>query len=314
MIDWIYARNPFLLASENSFVNALALSLHHDVALNALKADAFVLKLYNAYHPLHVALDDHYVDWTTQMAAQQGDTINLQQMLHALSNQKIKQWDVQIQNVYRQDSVEYMKLLPYRRTPFHKGAQRDRLSSVRVLSLAIGTDVALAKVKADVDSFSAKLDAAFETQKKSIAETKLFAEKLNDSRIVVCKAQFANLGAIMQHYVNTPEQIPAFFNQAVLRRTAQTSFTRHVKVGQVCTVVKHTFAATDEVFLHNKGVAALHFYLAQSKNKHPEAHIFILEPGEKTVLASALGDINNKYVTVLNPDKNNVGWFELSWD
>src|SRR5258706_6471620 len=95
---WIFLINPILVATEHSFRMAVRISTYHDSALQAASADPFFLALYNTYHPLHINLVKAYDKWHTQMGLQEGDTLNVNQQLRLLSNSKIKQWDIAIQN------------------------------------------------------------------------------------------------------------------------------------------------------------------------------------------------------------------------
>ena len=51
--DWQYQINPFLVASNNSYIKAVRLSVFHDTALANVSTDAFFGPLYTAYHTQH---------------------------------------------------------------------------------------------------------------------------------------------------------------------------------------------------------------------------------------------------------------------
>ena len=311
MRNWIFLTNPILTASDSSMLIALKLSTYHDAALLAAKADAFYLALYNSYHPFHVALKTAYDASVTQDGLQVGESLNLNQLLKLLTHTKIQQWDIKIQNVYLQSTPQYKKLLPNRRSPFQSGAQLDRIHSVQSLSKAIGTDIALTTVKADIDSFYAQLDAAYNTQKVSLSTTKMQSKAFETARIAMCNAQFANYGALIQKFAATPETIAQFFDLKILRNSQQVIFTGHVKPNEVFTVVKHTFTETDEVFIDNTGTTALQFYLAEGKDQRPTATALLIAPGKHTVSVKDLGANGNTFVSVFNPEPNLAGEFEI---
>ena len=309
MRTWMFSQNLFLNATDNSFVNAMKISTYHDNALDAVKDDPFFLGLYNTYHPLHVNYKTTYDTWLAREGTQEAGTLNLTQLLGLLSSTKILQWDSNILLKYNRSTPKYRGLLPNRRKPFQTGTQTDRVHAVKVLSDAIGTDEALADVKADIDSFYAQLEAAFNNQKANKSTGKSMSAELEDARVAMCTGMYANLGAIMQHFASDPGKIEVYFDLAAIRSHQQVLFTGHLKAGEVHTVVKHTFGANDEVTLTNNGNTQLKFYLAPAKEAQPGETFITLGHGEETVLASALGKLTDTYLIVLNTDANYMGEF-----
>jgi hypothetical protein len=310
MSEWIYFRNPLIAITDGSYSNAMAISTFHDNALYAGSSNAFIQGLYGTYHPLHVTLVTAYDNWTTQGGIQQGESLNLTQLLQLLSS-KIQQWDIKIQNVYGLNTPQYKKILPNRRKPFQGGSQQERMQSVQSLSKAIGTDAALEAVKTDVDAFYTQLNTAYTTQKVSISTTKSTSAELEAACIAMCTAQYANMGALIQEYAATPDKISVYFDMKTLRRSPQTFFTGHIKPNAIVNVAKHTFASDDEIYINNTGAIALQFYLASAKNQKPTASALTLEHGEHNLEAKALGDIANAFVMVYNPDANVEGGYEF---
>lgn len=300
MRTWIYIQNPFLNATNGSFLNAMSISTYHDSALAAANGDVSISALYTLFHPLHVAYKTAYEQWLTQGGTQQSETLNLNQLLILLKS-KIKQWDIKIQNVYPQDTAAYKALLPNRRTPFLMGGQTERISLVKSLSDAIGSDSELVTVKADVDNFCEQLEDALTTQKGSISSTKSLSAGVEAARVAMCTGMYSNLGALIQKNASTPERIERYFDMKSVRNAQQVLFTGHVKAGGIHTIVKHTFDEEDELLLTNNGSTPLTFYLATGKNAQPGETVFILNPGEQHVNATALGKLTDTYLTVQNP-------------
>ncbi|HEX3008119.1 MAG TPA: hypothetical protein VHO90_10935, partial [Bacteroidales bacterium] len=164
MRPWLYAQNPFLNATEGNFHLARQISIYHINALNAAKTDAEILTLYNGYLPVHEDIMTRYSGWKNQLGVQQGDTDSLAKLLATLRGEKIRDWDIKIQNVYNQDTSEYMRILPDRRKPFQQGEQEDRIGAVRELLLAIGSDEALATVKTNIQAYYTSLNDTYTLQ------------------------------------------------------------------------------------------------------------------------------------------------------
>jgi len=304
MRTWSYLNNPILIASENNFHNALGLSTHHDTALNANKADPFILSLYKVYHPLHLSLNTAYDAWQSQGGSQKGESLNLAQLLSLLSHSKIQSWDIKIQNVYGPNTPQYTKLLPNHRVPFQRHSQKDQIHAVSTLAKSIGADASLAAVKAEIDAFATLLNTAFDSQKTGKKSTRTQSEALQAACVAMSVAQYANLGALIQKYAATPEKAEGFFDLSILRSSSQVYFKNTLKPEAVYTFMKHTFAATDTLYLKNNGSSNVLVYLATSKDQRPGTKSYVLTPGEHTVLASVLGLLTDTFVTVYNPDKN----------
>ncbi|HEY4786910.1 MAG TPA: hypothetical protein VIH57_12720, partial [Bacteroidales bacterium] len=177
------------------------------------------------------------------------------------------------------------------------------------LSDAIGTNQLLATVKADVDNVYALLYAADNIQEGNQSASKGTSTALETARIAMCAGQYANLGGLIQKYSTTPDLIAQYFDLQTIRRSQQALFTGKVKAGEIRTIVKHTFAESDEVWLSNTGTTQLKFYLANAKGVQPGDKSITLDKGEQTVLASQLGKLTDTYLTVLNMDAVHEGAF-----
>ena len=311
MRTWMFLTNPFLNATDGSYLNGMHISGYHDKALEKKKSDPFFLDMYNLYHPLHIAYATAYGTGVTEGGLQQGDTLSAQQLMSLLSNTKIRNWDVAIQNHYEINTPEYKRLLPHHRKPFQHGSRTERLQTVKSLRDAIGTDELLAAVKTDVDSFYTQFHAANNVQEGNQSASKGTSAALETARIAMCAGQYANLGGLMQKYSTTPDMIAPYFDLETIRRSQQVLFTGKIKAGEIRTIVKHTFGEDDEIWLSNTGNTQLKFYLANAKGVQPGDKSITLDKGEQSVLASALGKLTDTYLTVFNTNTVHEGAFSI---
>lgn len=310
--SWSYLVNPFLVATDNSFRMAVRISTYHDSALNAASADPFIAGLYATFHPLHKDLANAYTAYQAQTGTQEGDSLNLRQLFRLEAYSKINAWEAAIQVVYAKDTPKFKSLLPNGHAPFQTGTQTQRISAVQSLSNAIGADPLLAAVKADVDAFYLLLDNANTTQKGSKSTTGTLSDEVENARYKMCIAQYANLGALIQQYADATSPIEQYFDEQAIRNAQQVLFEGNVKQNDVHTIVKHTFAAYDQLKLENPGVTGLKFYLAAVKGAHAGAVAVTLAAGtQQTVAASALGDVANPYLMASNADLINKGKFTV---
>ena len=127
---WGFIQNPFLIATEGSYRLAVRISLYHFAAISKMAGDPFFDALIASFSPLNTALQDAYNTWKAKGGTQQGQTLQLKQLLSLLSSTKIKGWDIAIQNVFSDTTAEYKALLPNHRGPFQLGSQDDRIAAV----------------------------------------------------------------------------------------------------------------------------------------------------------------------------------------
>lgn len=307
--DWQYASNTFLSVTTNSYRLAVRISTFHLGALiNAANGgDPFFTELRNVYAPVHQSLSNSYDEWLAQGGAQQGETLNVEQLLRLLQSTNIRQWDVAIQVVYDITTEEYKKLLPNNRNPFQKGGQTDRLSAVEALETELNkpwVSPALDPVKTSVTNFGNQLRDALLIQKGEIAATRTGSDKVEQARIKMCVVQYRNLGRIIANYAETPEFIPNYFDTVAIREGSQVIFTGDTKPGEFENIFKHTLAGGDELLLDNEGDAPLSFYFAAQKKDAPGTNTLISVPAnsQRNVLRNDFGNITYAFLCVINTD------------
>jgi hypothetical protein len=309
MRPWIYTQNPFINATRNSYVKTRHISIFHDSALNAAKADPDILTLYNRYHPVHEEYMETFDKWNTQGGIQQGDTLSLRQLLLALRNETIEEWDVKIQNVYTQGTSDYIRLLPDRRKPFQEGKYIDRIGAVKVLREALATHKTLEVLREKVAAYYDRLDAAQNLAISNISIAKDLSSNVEKTRLTICREQFVNLSSLIIKYPERPENVNIFFDLQTLRQKDQVEFTGHLAPNHIKKIVKRTFGENDQILLRNLGDTPLIFYLAQLKDMKPGSEVFEMNKGEQIVPASALGNLAHPFLKVFNPDPYLTGSF-----
>ena len=311
MNDWSYLENPILNATEGSYKLAVQISNHHSNALKASLNVPFIAAMSAAYEPIHENLIDKHVAFVAQGGSQQGESLNVKQLLRLLSSTKIREWDVAIQTVYPNDKVRYKELLPKRRRPFQNGKQSIRIDNVEALSISIGSDSLLTAVKADVDLFYSRLSNAYGIQQGSISHTSVQSNEVESARVAMCVAQYCNLGTFIQQYGATPKRIATYFDLKNIRQHIQVLFKGQLKALKIKCICVRTFKLDDEIELTNPGDTILYFYLVAMKKNKP-AKLVIVQPGTRiTVKASELGDLYFRFLMVYNTHKVVKGKFEL---
>ncbi len=309
---WIYLINPFEVLTKDNYTLALGISSYHLAVLKAASANPFFDALYTDYLPVHEALTKAYSTWHSLAGTQAGGTLRLKQLIKTLSATKISDWDIAIQNIYRKGTPQYVALLPHRRKPFQSGQRFDRVEAVAILSLAIGSDAALAAVKADVDTFYTQLNTVYTSQKNKKSGTKQGSAAVEKARKDMCQFQYANLGALIQYYAAEPHRAGAFFKLGLIRHHHQVIFNRHVEPLATIFIVEHTFAPASKIKVHNKGNCPLEFYLNKYKDNH-SATLKVTVPALTKLIIDVkdLGGPEGSFLHVNNPDEGLTGLFRL---
>ncbi len=309
---WHFIINTFEVATRGNYKAAVTLSTHLDAALNAAKADAAILVLYNYYHPIHLAYVAAYNAWLTQGGTQKGNTQSLTALLDGLTA-KINAWDAQIQGTYAKGTPGYTALFPKGHTPFLKGGQTERIAAVHALDAALIGIVPLAATKTDVDNYAIALDGANTTQKGSKTTTIGDSTAVEAERILMTNGQMYCYGGLVQKYTTQLDKIEQFYDMEIVRNGSQTDFTGHVAATEHKNIAKRTLVETQVIKIKNMGNGKLQFYLATQKNDAIGV-IYIEVPPmtELSTTAKLMGDVTTQhFINVFNVDASLIGEWEL---
>jgi hypothetical protein len=315
--SWIFLTNPFIVATNGSYSKMKQIG---DVTLAALAArvptppaDDIFSQLLTALTPLVQAYDDVYAAWVNQQGATKGQTQTLNDLLDELRSQKIEDWDLAIQNVYRQKTPQYMALLPRHRAPFQSGSQQQRITAVAALSLAIGTDAALQTLKTDVDAFYDELTAALNNQKGGKSIKSASSSEVEAERIALGTGLYGVLGRLMDYYKEMPETIADIIPVDALRNNEQTIFQHDVKGGVTRLVFTRTLEDGESLKCVNRGNTALQLALVHEKNDAMPETAYTLHPNEEELVTpEVLGAKGNRFLIVKNLSTTEKGAYTIT--
>jgi hypothetical protein len=297
---WLYLINPFLVVTANSYRAAKKLGDFTVAAFTAADSSPFTDMLAQL-NPVSQAFNAAYMQWTTQKGAQKGNTSSLADQLTLLRSQKIEDWDIAIQNVYKQNTPQYISIFPNKRGPFQTGSQQSRINAVGALSQAIGNDEALQTVKTDIDNFFNSITVIYTQQKGSKSSTGVTSSSVEAARIALCTVLYGILGQLMNYFQETPEQITNYIDVETLRNIQQDEFQVSFNGGATKLILTRTFANGDKVRLINRGNFDIGFALVPEKNDAlPQTFITVTTQNELTVDVTQLGDIANRFLIAKN--------------
>lgn len=305
---WIYLINTFLVTTEDSYrkmkqigdFTYAAVSAAADAATNPDDKALFTSILTMLQPPVD-EYDQTYVTWLSQQGMQKGKTRSLTDLLNDLRGTQVQEWDLAIQNVYRQNTPPYIALMPRHRTPFQQGTQQERISAVGALSLAIGKDPKLQSLKASVDEFYDELVTANNSQKGSKSTKSGSSAELEADRITLGITLYGVLGLLMNHYQSTPAAIAPFFLIELLRNKEQTEWEHELKPGETRLALTHTFEPGQRIVIADKANTGLQVALVASKTDPMPADAYTLKPGEQeSLLPEQLGAAGNRFLLIRN--------------
>jgi hypothetical protein len=313
---WIYVGNPFLNATERSYKRFLKISQFHVSALNAGKADPFILAMYNLYQDVDNAFVSAYNIWIASEGMRKGSTAGVENLLRQLSGTLARKWDVKVQSVYDQGSPEYVALLPNKRGDFQSKSDDSRIVAVKAFGLRLAGVAPLAALRVEVTDFYNLLESAKGDQQRKTTTTNTNNNQVEHARQAAASVMYQNLAKCIDHFILDLDCLLPYFDVATIRQAQQTEFTGAVTFNGVVNITKHTLEADDEITLENNGAVALVFYASGYDDTKALAAspMFTLQPGEvKTVTAAEMGDSNTSpFINVMNEHALLAGHYKIS--
>ena len=169
--------------------------------------------------------NEGYIKWRSAFNASMGATRTIKNLNKELIGEKAPTWVGKIWGIYREGSVNAIKLIPHGRSDMIKGPYFSRLTGMNTLITAIGTDSLLADLKLDLQTFAARYDAGIKAQLKA---QKLLADLSKEQEVLRLSTTSAMLGVegkLTDKYFMTPERVDDFFDIAAMRRRNARSIT-----------------------------------------------------------------------------------------
>ncbi len=207
--------------TKDNFKLTNSLQEKHYIKIVPEAGDADFDAMIAAFKPHHLRWIDGYANWKSAFDASIGKTIELSTMFDTLTHEKMPVWENKVYLVYPEGSAKAKALLPHKRKPYIAGAQLDRITALNSLTTSIGSDASLTAIKAEIVAFYNTIFQCYEDNgaaKKAVAKA---SEDLEDLRIEICQALFANEGALMIKFSANPARIDTFFDVHAMRQAAK---------------------------------------------------------------------------------------------
>ena len=308
---WYALRNTFDSVTRSSLKRMLIMATdHHDKLLIESANDPQIAILYQLFLPIYLAFKQAYNDTFQKDAFYQGNTKIVESLFATLSSQKIRQWDIWIQNEYLDNTPQYLMLLPNGRTPFQSTSYESRINAIVALEANLGSFANLANVLADVSAFRQQIEQARTTQQgmeKAAANT---VKTVEDARVALAQVMQGVFGGLMLHYYKNISQVETFYELKYLRASTGNSS------NATPTLQSHTIAANsratlfgqlvagDSITISNTGTVPISCFTCNDVNGNVPVDALILQPGEsQTAFADELSNGNGfSWLILLNTD------------
>ena len=281
MLEFTHRNNFIKIAAHKSFIGAKCIMDAILLNLKAGNTDPDIMLMYNSYNPYCLAFDNCYGIWSSIRRSNPGNTLGIVQLLEQLSHNKIKSWDIAIQVIYENTTVEYKKLLPNHRYPFNSGKVSARILALTDLITAMGTDASLATVKTQVTSFALLLKNATILQQDQLNDIDTAITAMEAASNDASDEAFRIFGCLIIKYYKTPKLIDAFFPVAMLQNVSQSTFTTMLKTKKPKKVFKRKLdIVKNSLRFTNTGTETAHAYFTNGLTDLPSADtlVFVIQP------------------------------------
>ncbi len=205
------------------FANHLINYTYFKLLANAAEADfPAIIAFYKVFVDIW---NEGYIKYRAAFNASMGATRVIQNLNKELVGEKAPTWVVKIWGIYREGSVDAIRLIPHGRGELIKGPYFQRLSAMNTLIEAIGDDNQLADLKLDLQTFAARYDAGIKAQLKAQKLMSDLSKEQEVLRLSTTSAMLGVEGKLTDKYYMTPDRVDGFFDIGAMRRRNAKSIT-----------------------------------------------------------------------------------------
>lgn len=309
--SWYYLRNPFDAVTKSSFKRMLIMATdHHDKLLVESANDPQIASLYQLFQPAYQAFKQAYNETFQKDAFYQGNTQIVESLFAELSSSKIRQWDIWIQNVYLDNTPQYLMLLPSGRNPFQKGSYETRINAVLMLETNLGSFANLANVLADVKAYRLQLEQARTTQQGMEKSSANAVKAVEDRRLELAQVMQGVFGGLILRYYTNLAQVETFYELKYLRSSAGNdnntapALQPHTIGANSRATLFGQLTASDSITLKNTGSVPITCFTSNDVNASAPIDTLVLQAGEEqTAFADELSNGNGfSWLILMNTD------------
>ena len=294
MISWSYLQNPFDNVTKRNMKRMLMMATDHFDKLKLVAStDSFIDNLYQNALPKYDAFKNVYNELQSVRNLYQMHTQEVESLIKELANEKIKQWDIQIQYNYDDNSSKYKALLPNGRAPFQKGAYELRISELATLYKTLNNFPNLSQTQTDVQAFyQLILETRTAQQGMEKKEASMMLE-LEQARFALAKAMHQIYGYLIGYYSDNLKTVETFYELKYLRVGSSTNSsedeseakpiaTEQNKIEKLSTleVFKDKVNEDDDVVFENLTSGMIELWTGENINDPKPKNTLLVSPGQ----------------------------------
>ncbi len=309
---WSYLENPFAALAKRSNKQFLLFVRDHRDKLQQWQNDADISPLYQKIQIAYTNFEQKYANLNAASGMYRTKTRIFEELAQELSNKKIKQWDIQVQVVYADDTPEYQGIFPNRRTPFQTAAYDLRINQLMTLDNILNNYPLLTNVQVDVQAFLQKIQQARTEQQGFETQEQVLRSELYDSINILTKELHFVYAMLIAKYYTDVTKVENFYELKYLRAGSQSNSPQiqEYEIASDSKLNLHNGQLDDDSYLiiENTGDVPIHVFTSNDTNAPLPIDATIIP--EKDILngiyAEALSD-GNGYASliIVNPDKSN---------
>ncbi len=309
---WHYSQNQFENATSENFKLMNIFSADHDSRLLAESKTGlpFFTEMYDTFHPFRLNYSGVYSDWITSKGMHKAQTVRLVNAFNELTTEKIPQWDAQVQAVYLEKTPEYIEIFPGGRSVFHNGPYDIIISHLESLQKNVSKHDELKDTAKKILDYYKFLNDTRSKQQSYEGAVKKSSSELEKSRVKIAQAMYQNLGLLMNHFYDNPDEIQRFWELQYIttHTTISDDDPNIVAEGKIEPESKVTidaltgkFNANTELVIHNTGDTAIEVYTTKLPTDPVPGTILTIEPDKIAIITCGeLGAEENLYLMINN--------------
>jgi hypothetical protein len=310
---WIFMVNVFLTVTKKNFKKMLTLITDHETKLGAQSSDPPILALHSRTVPVKIDYVDKYDKWVAAKGAYEGETRRFEQMLDELVDEKIPAWDILVLNEFPENTPDYKVIFPDGRTAFRYGSYEMRIGRVASLAENLKTYPVFSELRTEVLAYHQLLLTTRATQQTKEQLVDNASGVLELARISAGEIMFANLGALMDIFHQTPELLSQFFSLEDIRRHTSQPESYSFLINPDTTLDSGIdFDEYTTFRFTNTGPVTVCVFTAPTADTPCPETAKTVAPGQEVVyLAGELGDSANTFLLLTNKDTLKIAELEV---
>jgi len=230
---------------------------------------------------------------------------------------KLSRWDIEIQNIYPKNTLEYRTIFGTKRSEIYRGTTERVINNLRSLQQKVENTQGLDTIAIDIKNFAVLLDdlRSIKGQKLEDYDQKqdVLAEEYDKLSIML----YRNLGRLIDIYANNTDEIERYFNLYLIR--TKNNNNDNDQQGYILTIPPNTtkvadisFSPDDTLLISNNSNTTVYYYSAISIDNAKPANLQVIQPSEEIeVSALQLGAPTHKFLIFVNESTSENAEIEI---